>query len=70
MLRVTGADGIARKDTGIILVWAEHPYVQFELLVFLHWFAVGGYKQARESGLSGLCVVLRVMRLSRCPRES
>jgi hypothetical protein len=31
----------ARKAQGFILVRAEHPYVQFELLVFLHSFAVG-----------------------------
>ena len=41
MLRVTGADGFARKDTKIILVRAKCPYVQFALLVFLLEFAVG-----------------------------
>jgi hypothetical protein len=30
-----------RKTQGFILIQAECPYVQFELLVFLHWFAVG-----------------------------
>jgi hypothetical protein len=28
------------KTQGFILVWAECPYIQFDLLVFLHWFAV------------------------------
>jgi hypothetical protein len=31
----------ARKSQRVILVWAECPYVKFDLLVFLHWFAVG-----------------------------
>jgi hypothetical protein len=31
----------ARKTRKFILVQAECPYVQFELLVFLHWFVVG-----------------------------
>jgi hypothetical protein len=31
----------AKKTQGSILVRAECPYVQFRLLMFLHWFAVG-----------------------------
>ena len=39
-------------DTRIILVRAECLYVQLELLVFLHWFVVGGYKWSREGRAS------------------
>ena len=41
-------DSNARKDTKIILVRAECPYVQFGLLVFLHSVHSRGYEQARE----------------------
>jgi hypothetical protein len=30
-----------RKTQGFILVQVECPYIQFELPVFLQWFAVG-----------------------------
>jgi hypothetical protein len=47
----------ARKTQRVILVRAECPYVQSELLVFLHWFAVGVTNgRERENGLLNLWV--------------
>ena len=57
MLCAFGSDGV-QKYTRIRLVQAECIYVQFEQLVFLLKFAVGGYKQSREgrnSQVSRLC---------------
>lgn len=55
-----GAGWCARWTQGFILVRAEYPYVQFELLVFLYQFVAGGYKRAREGAgvqsLWTLCV--------------
>ena len=54
--RVTGADGIAREDTRIILARAECSYAQFAPLVLLLKFVVGGYKWSRGKGLPSLWV--------------
>jgi hypothetical protein len=39
---------VQKKIQGFILVRAEHPYIQFELFVFLHLLAVG-VTNGRES---------------------
>jgi hypothetical protein len=57
----------ARKTREFILVRAEYPYVQFELLVFLHWFAVGLQIVKRGNRLPNL-LWQSVMRVCECLR--
>jgi len=54
----SGSDGDARKDTGIILVWAERPYVQFRASRVLALVCSRGYKRAREGTNSQVFVLL------------
>ena len=57
-MRITGSDGNARMRRTFIQVRAESLYVQFELLVFLHWFAVGVTNgREREHAPKSLCCV-------------
>jgi len=56
-VRVTGSDGNAKKDTRIIPVRDECPYVQFERSRVLAIVCIRGYKRAREGiRLPSLCV--------------